>query len=215
MAVSLTCRNRIAGLLIAVLTLASAGCGEFVRQSRSPSQVTIMALQGASGANPEELGNPVLSDVITNVTTPPPCSTTAPCSVWFNDLGEVTMSLILRDPGQPGLPSEPTAINQVTFTRYRVVFQRSDGRNTQGVDVPYAFDGATTFTVPIEGTVSAGFELVRNTAKQEAPLRALQASGLIITTLAEVTFFGRDQAGNDVQAAGTIQVNFGNFADPS
>jgi hypothetical protein len=207
--------QRIASLVVAALTLASAGCGEYVRQSRSPSQVVIMSMGGASGANPGASGNPLLSDVETFVTTPAPCSTDSPCKVTFNDLGEVTMSLLLRDPGQPGLASTPSSINQVTFTRYRVVYQRSDGRNTPGVDVPQPFDGAVTFTVPSTGTVTAGFELVRNIAKFEAPLRALVSNGLIITSLAEVTFYGRDQAGNEVQAVGTIQVNFGNFADPA
>jgi hypothetical protein len=207
--------NRIATLSIALLTLASAGCGEFVRQSRSPSQVVIMSLQGASGADPDELSSTIASDVVTIRTEPAPCSETSPCPTFFNDLGEVTMSLILKDPGQPGLPSEPSAINQVTFSRYRVTYQRSDGRNAPGVDVPFAFDGAATFTVPTEGTVTAGFELVRNTAKQEAPLRALATSGLLISTIAEVVFYGRDQAGNDVQASGSILITFGNFADPS
>lgn len=207
--------KRIASLVVATLTLASAGCGEYVRQSRSPSQIVILSMEGSSGADPGATGNPVLSDVETFVTTPAPCTTENPCRVTFNDLGEVTMSLLLRDPGQPGVASAPSGINQVTFTRYRVEYKRSDGRNTPGVDVPYGFDGAVTFTVPATGSVTAGFELVRIAAKQEAPLRALISNGLSITTLADVTFYGRDQAGNDIQAVGTIQVNFGNFADPA
>jgi hypothetical protein len=133
----------------------------------------------------------------------------------FSDSAEVVMSLILRDPGQPGIASAPSAINQVTFSRYRVTYRRSDGRNTAGVDVPYPFDGAATFTVPAEGTVSAGFEIVRHVAKEEAPLRALASSGVIISTISEVTFYGRDQAGNDVQATAAILIDFGNFGDPS
>jgi hypothetical protein len=34
-----------------------------------------------------------------------------------------------------------------------------------------------------------------------------------ISTIAEVTFYGRDLAGNDIEATGTIQVNFGDFVD--
>jgi len=30
-----------------------------------------------------------------------------------------------------------------------------------------------------------------------------------------VTFYGRDQAGNDVSATGSIGIVFGNFADPN
>jgi hypothetical protein len=71
-----------------------------------------------------------------------------------------------------------------------------------------------TFTVPTEGTIEAGFEIVRHTAKQEAPLAALMRNPDVISTLADVTFYGRDQAGNDISVTGTMGINFGNFADP-
>jgi hypothetical protein len=97
-----------------------------------------------------------------------------------------------------------------------VVFRRSDGRNTQGVDVPYAFDGGLTFTVPSAGTASGTFAMVRIQAKGEPPLRNMANNGgaQIISTVAEITFYGKDQAGNDVVATGTMSVNFGDFGDP-
>jgi hypothetical protein len=101
----------------------------------------------------------------------------------------------------------------VTFTRYRVAYRRADGRNTPGVDVPYPFDSAATFTVG-EEDVTVTFQLVRHTAKEEAPLRALSNNATIIQTIAEVTFYGRDQAGNEVSATGNIGIAFGNFGDP-
>ena len=201
---------------LSALTLviaAASGCGELAREGRSPSQVVIQLLEGASGANPDDAGNPLLSDVETLVTEPAPCTTDNPCRTFFNDLGTVTMSLVLKDQGQAGAPSTPSPINQVTFTRYRVAYRRSDGRNTPGVDVPQPIDSAVTFTVPTDGSVTASFELVKNIAKREAPLVALIANGNIISAIADVTFFGRDQAGNDVSATGSIGVNFGNFAD--
>jgi hypothetical protein len=36
----------------------------------------------------------------------------------------------------------------------------------------------------------------------------------MISTIADVTFYGRDQAGNDVSATGSIGIDFGNFGDP-
>ena len=40
------------------------------------------------------------------------------------------------------------------------------------------------------------------------------ASGrTIITTIADVSFYGRDQVGNDVNVTGSIQIDFGNFGD--
>ena len=38
---------------------------------------------------------------------------------------------------------------------------------------------------------------------------------IAIMTIADVTFYGRDQAGNDVSVTGSITVNFADWADPS
>jgi hypothetical protein len=125
------------------------------------------------------------------------------------------MRLGLKNPGTVSSPTVPSPINSITITRYRVEFRRTDGRNTQGVDVPFAFDGAATVTVPANGSAEVVFEVVRNQAKLESPLSNLRGGGgsLIISTIAEVTFFGRDQAGNEVTASGTLSVNFADFAD--
>jgi hypothetical protein len=209
-------KTSINGTLVACLATAcaiSAGCGDVVRQGRAPVQLVITSLQAASGAAPGDFGGTLLSDVLTLVERSVGGEQQQVPTV-FNDLGTVTMSMILKDPGQPGTSPSPTAINQVTVTRYRVVYRRSDGRNTPGIDVPFPFDSGVTFTVPANGTVTAGFQIVRHTAKQEAPLSSLVFNPDTIATLAEVTFFGSDQAGNEISASGTIGIDFGNFADP-
>jgi hypothetical protein len=198
---------------IVTLAILSSACGDLARQGRSPVQLVINSLEAAPGAEPDELGTTLLSDVITSVNQSVNGQTVRVPTV-FNDVGQVVMSLILKDPGQSGLPAAPSALNQVTITRYRVTYRRTDGRNTPGVDVPFPFDSAVTFTVPTDGTVEAGFEIVRHTAKQEAPLAALRTNADVIATITEVTFFGHDQAGNDITASGTLGVNFGNFGDP-
>ena len=196
-----------------VLGVLSSSCGDMVRQGRSPVQLVINSLEAASGAEPDELGATLLSDVETLVDRTVG-TTTVQVPTTFNDVGQVIMSLMLKDPGQPGLPTVPSAVNQVTITRYRVVYRRTDGRNTPGIDVPFPFDSAVTFTVPVDGTVEAGFEIVRHTAKQEAPLASLRSNPDVISTITEVTFYGHDQAGNDISVTGTLGINFGNFADP-
>jgi threonine synthase len=113
----------------------------------------------------------------------------------------------------PGVTAAPTPLNAVTFTRYHVDYIRADGRNTPGVDVPFPFDAAQTFTVQEDFDVVV--ELVRHVAKAEAPLRALVSDVNIISTIATITFYGKDQAGNAVSVTGQVQVNFGNFADPT
>jgi hypothetical protein len=103
----------------------------------------------------------------------------------------------------------------VTFTRYHIEYRRADGRNTPGVDVPYAFDSGQTFTVTDDG-ITTVIELVRHAAKLEAPLAALVVdSRNVITTIATITFYGKDQAGNNVTVSADLQVNFANFADPT
>ena len=105
----------------------------------------------------------------------------------------------------------------MTVTRYHVSFRRSDGRNTQGVDVPYAFDGGATATITAGGTQPLRFVLVRAQAKTESPLAALRGGGgsIFISTLADVTFYGQDQNGNQIAVTGTISVNFADWADPT
>jgi len=174
-----------------VLALAAVGCGD--TSGQSPTRLVINSLNatGASGS-----GGVLESDVKTGGST-------------FADTGSVTFGLIMRDQTNPS----PTDLNQVTMTRYHVAYRRTDGRNVQGVDVPYAFDSAFTVTVPAGGSGSVGFELVRITAKDEAPLKALAVNGDVIYAIAEVTFYGRDLSGNDVSASGTIGITFANFAD--
>ena len=67
---------------------------------------------------------------------------------------------------------------------------------------------------------TAGFSLVRAQAKLEAPLVTLVnapnffGGGVVISTLADVTFYGRDQTGHDVSVMGTMSINFADWADP-
>jgi hypothetical protein len=203
---------KLVGLAAALLAPLATGCGEVARNGRAPAIAIISQLQGASGAEPDDLGGTLRSDVVTLIERDDELG--GDYYSTYNDLGEVTIRLQLRDPGIPGVPATPSPLNEVTFTRYLVTYRRADGRNTPGVDVPYPLDSAVTFTVPAEGEATAGFDLVRHTAKMEAPLAALADSSVIISTVADVTFFGRDQAGNEVIATGHIGIFFGNFADP-
>ena len=110
-------------------------------------------------------------------------------------------------------PNAPSTNNAVTISRFHVEYVRADGRNTPGVDVPYPFDNAVTGTVTAGGQRTLGFEIVRSVAKREAPLVQLIDSANVISTIARVTFYGRDQVGNDVSVTGSIQIDFANFGD--
>jgi hypothetical protein len=194
---------------------AGAGCAtDFTRQGRSPSQITIVNLEAASGAQPGLFGGTLDSDVITLVSRTV-AGEQVQVPTIFDDIARVTMRLVLKDQGVPGVPATPSPLNEITITRYRVVFRRTDGRNTAGVDVPFPFESATTFTIPADSNATQSFELVRHVAKQEAPLAALANNATIISTIADITFFGRDMAGHDVSVSGSIGIHFGNFGDPT
>ena len=195
--------TQIARIVILTLAVASASCGSTVRQGTGTSFLIVNELGFARGNEPETFSANLLSDVITVVDDVP---------TFFNDLGRVTFSLGLKDPGPAGSPTQPTQNQFITVDRYHVRFFRADGRNTQGVDVPYEFDGAFTVTVG-SSQAEAGFTIVRNIAKREAPLQALRTNGLILSTIAEITFYGRDQTGHEVVATARTSVDFANFGD--
>jgi len=192
--------------LLTALAMVAAGCG-VAEQGRSPVVVRIDTLEAANGGTTTgTFGGYLHSDVqnvvnVNNVQTP----------TRFNDVGRVTMSLVLRDPGSPGVANTPSELNAVTITHYRVVYRRTDGRNVQGVDVPFAFDSGMTITVSPTGQGQQTFDLVRVSAKFEAPLQALVSNGQALDTIADVTFFGKDMHNNDVAVTGSIGITFANF----
>jgi hypothetical protein len=182
--------------LAGVLAL-SASCGDFVRQGRSPVMLVVGSLVDAEGAGTMQ------SDVIVDGGT-------------FNDNATATLTAQLKDPGSLGEAATPTAINQIVIDRYHVEYRRTDGRNTPGIDVPYAFDSALTATVIVGSPIQVPFQIVRHSAKEEAPLAALRlgtGTGHFISTIATVTFYGHDLAGNNISAAGNMGIDFADFAD--
>jgi len=166
-------------------------------------QVVSMAAQSSDLDGVGEIVSDLLSDVCFADVDHPPCTV-------FNDNGFATLRAVPKDLTQPA-----SDINAVTFTRYRVTFVRADGRNVQGVDVPYAFDGAFNVTVPLSGeNVERGFILVRHQAKGESPLREITFNrSLILSVIAQVDFYGTDGSGRGVQATGYVNITFADFAN--
>jgi hypothetical protein len=198
---------------IAALVAATTSCGDVIRNGRSPSYLVIDSLNGIQGKT--SVGTPsatLTSDVITNVISPAPCTPQTPCPTVFADSGQAAIHIALKDAGTGASAPSPVEINAITIDRVHVDYVRTDGRNTQGVDVPYSFDGAVTVTVTGSAT-TFGFPLVRIVAKEESPLVQLKNSSSFITMIATVTFYGHDQAGNAASVSGQIQIDFGNFGD--
>jgi hypothetical protein len=187
-------------LVVAGATTLLGGCSSTVREGRASSYLVLQRLEGASGAATGAPFQSVLrSDVLTNGSI-------------FEDNGRVTLSIAMKDVTNPVGPS---ANNLITLNRYRVVYRRTDGRNTPGEDVPYPFEGAMGVTISDQAT-SVVFSLVRAQAKLEKPLATLvgtNGGALIISTIADVTFFGKDQTGRDVTVTGSMSINFADWAD--
>lgn len=202
-------------LAVVAIAATTVSCGARVGTGggRGSSFLVIDSLQGIRGAvTPGTPSSTLISDVITNVITPAPCTAASPCPTVFGDSGQAAMHVVMKDAGSAA-PTTPTPLQDITITRYRVEYSRADGRNTPGVDVPHSFDGFVTVTVTPGGT-SFGFSLVRVQAKDEPPLVLLKnpLSG-IITGFATVTFYGADQTGAEASMTGTIEIHFGNFGD--
>jgi len=182
-------------LVLAGALIAANGCAATGRPGQASAYLIVDSLLAASGAKPTTFGGTLSSDVLTN-------------GGILEDPARASFRLEMKDPTIGASP-----VNFITLRGYRVTFTRADGRNTQGVDVPYAFDGALSAT--ITGTTSVALVLVRAQAKLEAPLRALAGAGgaVAIATFADVLFYGADQAGHDVTVSARISVTFADWGD--
>jgi hypothetical protein len=167
-----------------------SGCGDYATNGSGSAYLVLTTLtSGAGGAS-------LQSDVRTE-------------GGIVQDNGQASLTLQMKDVGG----AAPSPVNAITITQYHVEYIRSDGRNVQGVDVPFAFDGGVTVTV--SGAATVPFTLVRASAKHEAPLAALAGHGGAqhISTIARVTFYGHDQTGRGVSVSGNIGVDFADWAD--
>jgi hypothetical protein len=193
--------GRIAGAAVCVISM--AGCGsELLRTGRAPVYLVVDKVEGsAEGGTAAAF---LLSDVRTDTGS------------VVNDNAIVTIRAVPKNPD-----ATVAAINGVTLTRYHVEYRRTDGRNTPGVDVPYPFDGGLSVTIAPGSTAQAIFEVVRHQAKLEPPLKNIDGfsdTGLrslsgfgFLSTIAEITIYGRDQNGNEISVAARLDVHFGDF----
>jgi len=189
------------------LTMVIGGCtAKTADNDKSNTLVTVVGMQALSESESGTAADNLNSDVCSNegAVWPPGCTA-------VEDYGVVTM---VAQPKAVIAALGPGPFSSVVFDRYRVTFIRADGRNVPGIDVPYPFDGTMTFQVPPDGAqYSKNFILVRHQSKLESPVANLAGNGgaIVISTLAQIDFYGKDLAGNAVTARGQINVTFGDF----
>lgn len=179
------------GCLVALVMALLPGCGvpDYVKQSNAPVILRIV------GFAPEI----VTSDVVTTR------------GVFANN---VTVALAVRSTNPAvTVPQVPMA---VFMERYEIRYFRSDGRNTEGVDVPHRISGPMAGVIDALASGSTPFtiEVVRLQAKLEPPLRNLISGGaIVLTTFAEITVYGRTTAGQLVTTSARLQIDFADFGE--
>lgn len=106
--------------------------------------------------------------------------------------------------------------HDITVERYEVRYFRSDGRNTEGVDVPFRISGNLAQEIQQDAAATISLEVVRAQAKLEPPLTNLSRDGgaIVLTVFAEVTLHARTttlQVTNPVSAR--LQIDFSDRSD--
>ena len=187
--------------LLVVTALGLAGCAPaYVTGNDSPVNLYVVAVNG---------GNPLNS------------------SVKFPVVANVIDVTLANRSKNPNLPLTQKVTLAVIIERYEVRYYRSDGKNTEGVDVPYRISGNITAALDAEatGTVDIPVEVVRAQAKVEPPLTNLRGSSqldtnngatsggqaVVLTCFAEITLHGKTIAGQVVSAVGRMQIDFADF----
>lgn len=196
-------RTRLGWAALAAAAVLLTACNPVETSSQSATVLKIANLTGFDLKGSTQ--NYVLSDVLY-------VSPETGAQSWIADPANVIFSAQLLDPKSI---SGASPMNDVLVTRYVVTFQRADGRNAQGTDVPYSFEGSMSVLVPIGTATTATFILVREVAKQEPPLLNLKDAypGDGIYATAKVDFYGRDGANKLVKATGYLSVTFANYAN--
>jgi hypothetical protein len=191
---------KLKALVLIIAALAMASCNASENESTSGSFLVITALTGKDLEG--NIGSTtVFSDVITNGSI-------------INDSAVASVTTQIYNPLEA---ANPSYYNSVIVDQIDVKFERTDGRNVEGVDVPYSFTQPMNMLVEIRTIVDIPFILIRHVAKMEAPLLALRevpSEVVVLQLIAMVTIHGKDLGGHRVApVTGYISVWCANFAD--
>lgn len=169
----------------------------------TPEPKTVLVIESLNAVNDE--GEPI-GDLFSDV-----CEGPAFSCIVTNDTAVVSMSARAEDPY-----TDVSRFGDIVLDRYRVTYVRTDGRNTPGVDVPYPFDGAINFRVPVGVSASQPFMVVRQQAKLEPPLRDLAGGGgaIVVSVIAQIDFYGRQLVTDKaVSVSGSLNITFADFGE--
>lgn len=131
----------------------------------------------------------------------------------------VTADLVTATLGVRSIDPEPiygtSQYNNVTVDRYVVKYSRTDGKNREGIDVPYSFEGSLSTEIQVGSSQSISIVIVREAAKLEPPLINLRGGSeeVVLTVNATIDFYGHDLANRTVKATGYITIYFADYVN--
>jgi len=192
---------KVMAVLPAILLLLS--CNPIENESDSASMLIVKNLTGTDLEGNEV--NYLQSDVLYLDPTTSTETITA-------DEAKVSLAATLLDPA-PAYGA--SSFNGITVNRYVVTYMRADGKNIEGVDVPYSFEGAISAFIEVDSTVDVSFIIVRAVSKAEPPLLDLaegRAEG-VLNVNAKVDFYGHDLTNRNVKATGYLSIYFTNYVN--
>jgi len=183
---------RAKAIVFVLGALAASGCvPDWAKQGDSPEILLMTAISG---------GTPLTSDV--RISTGSVCP-------------DFTSLRVENHPKNP-LVSGTGFRGDIVIERYSVRYFRSDGRSTEGVDVPYAITGNVAQEIQEGSAAVLVLEVVRRQAKLEPPLRNLTSGGgaQVVTMFAEVTIHARSTVNQTTNSAtARLQIDFADFVD--
>ncbi|MBN2346074.1 MAG: hypothetical protein JXO51_06755 [Candidatus Aminicenantes bacterium] len=192
---------KILVLIIAALFLASC-----VAKENDTTSASFLVIDSLTGNDLE--GNPGSTTVFSDVSFQ---------SSIINDNGVAAVSTLTYNPLEDSTEHDITFYMNIIVDQIDVEFMRTDGRNTEGVDVPYRFTQPMNILVPVDETVEIPFVLIRHVAKLETPLlelRGVPSRDFVLQLVAKVTLHGKDLGGHRVApVSGYMSVWCANFAD--
>jgi len=183
---------RLGAVAAVGLLVALSGCApDYVTDNAASVNLIIASING---------GAPLDSDVRNGVNSTFVCP----------NLVDVSVAVRNKNPNAPA-PNVPSA---VILKSYEVRYSRTDGRATEGLDVPYRITGNLTLAVDVQnsGTTTFSLEVVRRQAKVEPPLSSIFQAALL-TVMADITVYGETVSGQSVSASGRLQIDFADFGD--
>jgi len=183
---------RAMAVVLALGALAMSGCvPDWAEQGDSPNTLLMTGINS---------GAPIDSDV--RISSGGVCP----------DFVDLRVENHLKNP----LNTDASFRSDIVIERYDVRYFRSDGRSTEGVDVPFRITGNVAQEIQASNSAVLNLEIVRRQAKLEPPLRNLQGlgGGQVVTMFAEVTLHARSTIQQSLNTAtARVQIDFADFVD--